>query len=238
MAKQKRKRNIIPTALLEAANYVAASSIVDKGKRYLSKKKKGKNPSELKSAERLSSKWHGRGVKKETEVTEIESYADVVAELADLEELGVITPSLEQFTIRFKTNRPKVCATNEDNLEFVGGDQKLSLDKVGVERNGKCLVPLGYLYCIVYETDKHHLEGSNGYPESYEHFFCEEIYKDIVDQDSYSNSDDWFEAMVADGVVQDCMEDGKLPMLVYNKTDKKLVVVGGIYTIEDVGIRN
>ena len=119
-----------------------------------------------------------------------------------------------------------------ENLEIVGGDQEL-----GGEFNGKIEVPLGYCYQIVYETDKHHLEGSNGYPESYEHFFGEEFYKgEGFNQDDYSNSDDFFEDLLDEGVVELAMSKGYLPMVVYDSRNCKLRLVGGKYTIKDVGI--
>src|ERR1035441_8658023 len=46
-----------------------------------------KNPN---GAESLSKKWHGRDVDSTLEITETESYADELAELADLEELGIL----------------------------------------------------------------------------------------------------------------------------------------------------
>lgn len=234
----KRKRNIIPPEIVSAANYTAASAMVGKAAKYLGKKVKKfkKNPATQEDAAELSEKWHGRDARESVEVEEIENYDEDLAELADLEELGIITPDLSCFSIKFNKDRPKVCAVDEHNIEFVGGDQKIDVEATGVEREGKRLIPLGYIYQIVYETDKHHLEGSNGYPEPYEHYFCEEYYKEVCNPDDFKNSDDWFDYLMDDGIVSECME--KLPMLIYNKTDKKLVVVGGVYTVEDVGIKN
>lgn len=190
-------------------------------------------------AEDLSEKWHGRAPKQTSEVVEIETYEEDLAELADLEELGILTQDLSQYFISFKKDRPKLCAEDEDNLIFVGGDQKICTDDVGVVQDGKRLVPLGWCYQIVYETDKHHLEGSNGVSESYEHFFAEEWYKENFDSvDEFKTSDAWFAAMLKDGLVEEAIENGLIPMLVYNKTDQKLILVGGSYTIEDVGIKN
>jgi hypothetical protein len=217
------------------------SGLLDDARKFALKKLgvKNPNPSTLKEAEELTEKWHGRKSQKITEVEEIENYQEEVAELADLEELGVLGADLaSQFTISFKTDRPKLCATDDNNLEFVGGDQSLKNTDDGIKKDGKMLVPLGYCYQIVYETDKHHLEGSNGYPESYEHYFGEEFYKESIDPDDFKNSSDWFEKLLEDGVVEEAVEEGLLPMLVYNKTDQKLLLVGGKYTVEDVGIRN
>lgn len=203
------------------------------------------NPS-LEDAETLSKSWHGRDPKNVTEIEEIETFADHLAELADLEELGVLgQDGVSQFTISFKKDRPKLCAPNGKNLEFVSGDQRINVEDVGIERNGKKLVPLGYDYSIVYETDKHHLEDSNGYPESYEHFFAEEFYEEngiLKDDFKLPNGDfdseEWFQTCVQEGLVADAIEQGLLPMLIYNKTDEKLMLVGGVYSVEEVGIRN
>jgi hypothetical protein len=187
-----------------------------------------------------SKEWHGRGNKYVTDVEELETYQEDLAELADLEELGILGASLrDRYTITFKRNRPKLCCDGEGhNLEVIGGDQELNLDSAGVEHRGKMMIPLGYIYLICYETDKHHLEGSNGYPESYEHYFGEEYYKKVLDPDKYDNSDDWFLELLAMGTVTEAVEKGLLPLGVYNQTDSKIVIVGGDYEVMDVGIKN
>jgi hypothetical protein len=199
------------------------------------------NPGSMskKQAEELSKKWHGREAKIETEIEEIENYSENVAELGDLEELGVLAADLQsRFSIFFKKDRPKLCASDEHNLEFIGGDQSLKDTPEGVMRDRKQLVPLGYIIQIVYVADKHHLQDSNGSKESYEHFFGEEFYKENLDSDDYKSVYDWFEDCMSEGFVQEAVEDGLIPMLVYNKTDEKMMVVGGSYTVEDVGIKN
>jgi hypothetical protein len=228
----------LPLAVIEGLQSGAAWTAGSKLFGYVDKKVRGKrNPNS--KAEVLTEKWHGRKPKKVTEVEERETYQEEIAELADLEELGVLGADLtERFTIVFKRDRPKLCAPDNENLEFVGGDQSLSNVPEGVEKDGKMLVPLGYCYQIVYETDKWHLEGSNGVMESYEHFFGEEFYKEHLDPDDFKNSDEWFDELLEKGIVEEAIEEGLLPMLVYNKTDEKLLIVGGKYEILDVGIRN
>lgn len=192
------------------------------------------NPeNEEEEAARVSEEWHGRKAKDVNEIDEVESYDEVGAELADLEELGVLQPSGE-ITIRFKFNRPKLISDiRKENLEIVGGDQEIEVEGDKVE------TPIGYVYCIVYETDKHHLEGSNGYPESYEHFFGEEFYKDQgYSIDDFRNSDDFWETVKTEGVVDEAIDEGYLPILTYNQRDKKMKLVGGKYEIKDVGISN
>jgi ribosome modulation factor len=199
-----------------------------------------KNPSnsDLQEAEDVSREWHGRDPQEVVEIDEEEVYEDVGAILADLEELGVLADEdgkLETWAIRFKRDRPKLtCDLAKENLEIVGGDQELELDD-----DGKDDKALGYCYQIVYETDKHHLEGSNGYPESYEHFFGEEFYKgEGFDQDDYKTSDDFFEDVLREGVVMKAISKGYLPMVVYNVPNCKIRLIGGKYKIKDVGIED
>jgi hypothetical protein len=186
-------------------------------------------------AEELSKKWHGRDVESELDVDEVHSFDDTVAELAELEELGVLGPDFKnEFNIHFKHNRPKLTSTADEQLEILGGDQEL----VGLGGK-KRLQPLGWLVRIVYETDKHHLEDSSGYPESYEHYFGEEFYKEqLGDPDDYATPDDWWEELKAQGIVKLAIKKELIPMLVYDSVDKKMTVVGGVYSVEDVGIKN
>lgn len=203
--------------------------------KFASQLAKRRNPNEEleEEAGRVSEEWHGRKPKDVTEICETEYYDEIGAELADLEELGVLQPNGE-FTIRFKTDRPKLtCDLKKKNLEIVGGDQEIEVE------GDKLETPIGYVYCIVYETDKHHLEGSNGYPESYEHFFGEEFYKEqSYSIDDFANSDDFWDTVRDEGVVDEAIEEGYLPILTYNRRDKKMKLVGGKYDIKDVGISN
>lgn len=189
--------------------------------------------------EDMSKSWHGRDVKGTAEVEEVETYEEDLAELADLEELGIWGIGGDFFNIVFKKDRPKLCCDGEgQNLEVIGGDQELKLDGAIVEHNGKKLIPIGYLYYIVYETDKFHLEGSNGYPESYEHYFGEEEYKKELNPDDYENQDNWFKELLEMGVVERVREEGYLPMVVYNESDGKILLTGGKYEVTELGIRN
>ena len=123
-------------------------------------------------------------------------------------------------------------------LEIIGGDQSLDLDREGIDFDGKRLIPLGYLYSIVYVTDKHHLEGSNGYPEPYEHYFAEEFYKTALDPAKYKETSTWFEELNEMGMVDKAMEEGRLPLAVYDKTDEKIIISGGRYEVTDLGIKD
>jgi hypothetical protein len=185
---------------------------------------------DLALAKRVSKEWHGRNAKEVIEVEEVERYNDTAVVLGSLEELGILGNKLKQWQINFKTNRPMLTADLEkNNLEFVGGDQKLELKNVSDKRE----LPLGYCYSIVYETDKHHLEGSNGYPESYIHFFAEEFYK----KNGYEVTEELFDGqMISDGIVERAIDGGWLPLIVYDCVNRKLKIVGGKYKIKDVGI--
>lgn len=227
-----RKRNMTPM-LAKALEMGAAMFVGEKAKKMFRK-----NPSDMESAEQMSSKWHGRKPKNVTEIVEEERYTETVAELADLEELGFLDSEGEMCNIVFKRDRPKLVAIDDENLEFIGGDQKLDLPQIGIEEDGKTLIPIGYCYSICYETDKHHLEDSNGTIESYEHYWGEEFYKESHDYDDYENPDEWFEQLMEDGKVDEAIKKGLLPMLVYNQTDEKILLVGGKYEVTDLGIKN
>jgi len=140
-----------------------------------------KNPGAIDSreADDISKEWHGRDPIEDYEVEESLTFDETIPKLADLEELGIVGiegDKVSCYTIRFKKDKPALaCNLEKNTLLIVGGDQELS--EVKPELANKEEVPIGFVYSIVYETDKHHLEGSNGYPELYEHFFGEEFYK-------------------------------------------------------------
>ncbi len=243
-AKRSYKRNASGSDLLTAVRGESNSRFDKWAKGRKSKWARGKkNPSERVSpeVEDMSKEWHGRGNKYTTDVEEIETFEEDVAELADLEELGVIKANRKDtFDITFKKGRPKLCCDGEGhNLEIIGGNQELDLDGIRINHGDKVLVPVGYVCRIVYETDKHHLEGSTGYPEPYEHYFGEEYYKSKIDPDGYGdNMDKWFEDLLLEGWVDKAIDKGLLPIMVYNQTDNKILLTGGEYEVKDVGISN
>lgn len=199
-----RQANPIPVGLVEGVNWAAGNKLFEKvaGKR--------KNPDiDTSEAARMSESFHGRAAQEEFEVEEVSHYDPAMAVLGDLVEF-VCVDGRKETTINFSKNRPKLCCDSQGHyLEIIGGDQELEFNEDRVtyqEYQGKQLVPLGYAESVAYETDKYHLEDSDGEVAVYEHQFGE--------------------------------EGGEQPMLVYNATDKKILVVGGSYTIEDVGIKN
>ncbi len=194
-----------------------------------------KNPSkaDLEEVEEMSRQFHGREPKEILDVDEVESFDPNQAMIGELEELGVLNSDMSQWLITFKKNRPMLtCDGKGENLEIIGGDQELEIE------DGKRKVSLGYAYSIVYETDKHHLEGSNGYPEPYEHFFGEEYYRSNGYEVDDRGGDVFFEKVMAMGLVLKAIEKGYLPVVVYDKVDAKILLVGGKYKVEDVGIKD
>ena len=241
------KRNILPFGAIGAS---AAMTAVTEGVKEVWRKGKktklgraltnsGKRKRNSPEVEDLSKDWHGRDVQGTTEVEEIEQYEEELVDLGFLEELGIIGGDGNQFTVTFKKDRPTLaCDGNGQSLEIIGGDQSLDLASEGIEQKGKMLVPLGYVYSIVYLTDKHHLEGSNGYPESYEHYFAEEFYRKSLNPDKFKNMDDWFDELIDMGMVDKAKESGRLPVAVYNKTDCKIMLAGGNYEVTELGIKD
>lgn len=192
------------------------------------------------SAEELTETWHGREPKEVIDYEEEEEYEPDGAVLAELEELGIILEDREQtISIEFEEDPPMLVANvNTETLEIVGGDQTLEFGE-GWDTRNKSEVSMGHVYLIAYCTDKHHLEGSNGVPESYEHFFGEEFYKGHgYKVDDYKDSEDFFEDLLEDGIVDEAIEQGYLPTMVYDTVNEKIKLVGGKYTIEDVGLRD
>jgi hypothetical protein len=203
-------------------------------KKVIDKILRSSNPGD-RSAEELSEEWHGREPKEVLDYDEVEKYEADGAILAQLEELGVLSEDGEEIiSLEFDEDPPMLVANvSTDTLEVVGGDQHLDMD------SDKSEVVVGHVYLIAYNTDKHHLEGSTGKPESYEHYFGEEYYKGRgYKVSNYEDSDDFFEDLLDDGIVEDAIKDGYLPTLVYDTVNSKIRLIGGRYTIEDVGLRD
>lgn len=229
-----RKKRNIPLASMAAGALAHVGGLVAKRASKwagLNKGKRKRNP----SVDEMSETWHGRKPRGTEEIEEIETFEDELAELADLEEIGVLGANCrDEWTIVFKKDRPKLATDgNGENLEVIGGDQEITGDW-----KNKREIPLGWLVRLVYETDKHHLEGSNGYPESYEHYFGEEYYKTKLDPDDFKTPDDWWEALKDEGWVKKAINKKLIPMLVYDSVDCKIKIAGGVYKVLDVGIKN
>lgn len=177
------------------------------------KQQKLKNPS-TRSSKEITEGFHGRESTEETEILEEEIYQDELAGLGLLCELEICDSedSDKVVPITFNYSKPEeavyLACDRDGNIEFVGGDQDLELEKLGIETNGHQKVKLGYVATISYYADKHHLEGpkyqANG--TEYVHEFGE--------------------------------EDGEMPCLIYDLRNRKMELVGGSYTVTDEGIRN
>lgn len=194
------------------------------------------NPSEteLGPEEEMSRQFHGRDALETVEVTEYVAYKPNAVIMGDLEELGILTQNGKNIiTISFMKRQPKACCDAEgQNIELIGGDQRLTVpDNVGTSE--KDLLSLGFCVSIVYRTDKHHLDDTNGEVVSYEHYFAEEWYQ----KEGYTGKK-FFEKALDDGIVMKAGEKGLLPLVVYKRDEEKILMVGGKYRIEDVGIRD
>ena len=179
------------------------------------------NPGEVES---IASGFHGRKVGERFEIEEEELYSDSFAVLGCLVELNITRDGGKSaIPIRgFKTPLdPKykkgdevyVAAPDRNNIEFVGGDQKIvNADKLAHVSN-KNLICLGQVESIVYLADKHHLVDSNGTEEEYEHDFGRKRYFIF----------------------------GKRigrPDLMYDCLNEQMKLVGGTYTVTDEGIKD
>lgn len=191
---------------------------------------------ELQDARSLSHEWHGRPSEQVIDVDVVERYDSTVVDLGELEEFGVVEDDYDTcYEVYFKSNRPTLAGNlDRNNLEIVGGDQSLNVDT-----RGKREIALGHVYNIVYETDKHHLEDSDGNFASYVHYFGEEYYrKRGYNMDDFDNDEDFYDVALEDGIVEDAIREGYLPTVIYDTVNRSLKLVGGKYKITAEGIRN
>lgn len=187
--------------------------------KYATKLNRKKNPG---LADEISSGFHGRKVEERFEVDEEELYPDNLAVLGCLVELCVIcnggTIPIRGFKNPYSPGYKKgmevyVAAADRYNIEFVGGDQEIVNAEKIAEYTNKTLVRLGKVKEIVYLADKHHLVGSDGGEDEYEHKFGKKKY-----------------FLFGKKVGQ--------PDLIYDCLNKTMKLVGGSYTITDEGIKD
>lgn len=192
------------------------------------------NPSSS-DVDEMVKKFHGREPQEVIEVDEHETYRGDNAVLGLIEEMTVLSPSRRLIDITFEEGEQPylTCGGSKDSkLELINGDQHLD-----VKENG--LVPIGYVVILAYSSDKHHLEDSNGDEASYDHFFGEASYKEWgFDRNKYEDSDVYLKVIMDAGLVDKAIEQEILPMIVYDCENEKILLVGGKYRIEDVGIVN
>ena len=178
-------------------------------------RKLAQNPSERAMAERLVEDFHGREARGEIEITETEIYNEFGGVLGYLIRFGILDPAgTHQIPIDFECDPDSpeenilVVATDDHNIEFVGGDQDFDWQDVeGASTSDlKNLVFVGPVYQIDYWADKHHLTGPKQQQDGmiYYHPFGE--------------------------------EGGELPWLIFDTRNTKLLFVGGDYRITPEGI--
>jgi hypothetical protein len=179
------------------------------------------NPGSL--AEEISEGFHGRKVREELEIEEEELIPNNTAVLGCLLDITVTRDDGKTgIPIIFLRDgqKPKrgeevyVCAPDRNNIEFIGGNQDIGNFSVLAKGDkDKQFVSLGKVESLAYLADKHHLQGSNGKEEPYEHEFGRKrffVFGKRVGR----------------------------PELLYDTRNCKISLVGGTYTIEDEGITN
>jgi hypothetical protein len=141
------------------------------------KTKRKRNP-HMDNSIAVAEGFHGRGIKGFIDVIEEERYEGTGAKLADLVELVCTDDGGKSgYPIRFTKDRPILASNSNNQLSIIGGDQSLNLSNfewIEEEERDKQWLVFGEVYSIAYATDKHHLEGSSGKYEEYEHNFGEE----------------------------------------------------------------
>lgn len=183
-------------------------------------------------ARELAIGFHGRDVRDWEDIIEVERYEDYGATLGDLEEINILCEdslnrkNVEVFPIGFEIDKKNVIrltgnrqrnqllffSKGKQHIEGLEEEFDIVLDRE--DEDWKQYQEIGRVFSIVYYTDKHHLEGpkSQETGSSYEHEFGEEDEKDGKER--------------------------RLPTLVYDCLNFKMILVGGGYKIKDVGIWN
>lgn len=191
----------------------------DLSKQFTVKPRK-QNPGSLSQAAELSETFHGRQALDELEFNETEQYDSNLAEIGDLRELQLQSRDNKgNVRICFTRPWPKVASSADgQQLYIVGGDQGLGSQDFAYlkkadqyynhvgEERTKRMIPLGTLNGIVYFTDKHHLAGPKYQKQGTQ-------YEHTFGEDS-----------------------GVKPVLIYDTLNKRMLITGGGYRVEDAGI--
>ncbi len=167
------------------------------------------------SAQSLSEEFHGRPSTETEEFDQTEEYHDELAGLGDLTELEVVTKNGKFKTpLDFSGDEVSLASTpNGKQLHFIGGEQGLDdnfLKAMGLSKSeiDRDMVKLGVVHTISYFADKHHLTGSKSQKDGTEYIH------------------EFGEA------------GGSKPMLVYDKLNERLGLVGGSYVVKGEGVVN
>jgi hypothetical protein len=188
-------------------------------------------------AESLAEGFHGRKPLDEYLITESQEYSGKQAVIGLLEELEIASADGMCYTpITFKHDDHRsafakngsikdtvfVTFPNRNQIEFIGGDQELPIEDM-VDDPSKVLTMIGPVYGITYWTDKHHLQDGTGF-SSYHHEFGEESVK--FRKKDKPTQDEMLKRMAF------------MPQLVYDRVNRKCLLVGGVYQVMDEGITN
>ncbi len=185
---------------------------------------------ELNEAQEVARGFHGRDNREIVEVDSSETYRSDLAMLGYLCELEVLVGD-EVIPLEFSYEQDPVfvnCTSDRKQLILVGGDQALP-DEV-LEQSGdgydKDKVRVGYVYSISYFADKHHLTGPKQQKKGteYQHGFGESSFP--LKNPKYSGI--W--------KLEEKIEAGKLPLLIYDRLNERIELVGGGYFVKDEGI--
>ena len=173
------------------------------------------NPSIADAAE-LSQQFHGRAANEVLEVTDTFQSRTNLTMLGCLVELELLCDNRSVIPLDFKTSNKKemVYLASDpagNQLYIVGGNQSLPLEDIETVDSSeleKDFVTVGVVHSCSYFTDKHHLSGP-------------------VTQ---KQGETYWHVFAEDG--------GEKPVLVFDKLNKQLQLVGGSYKVKDVGIVN
>lgn len=174
----------------------------------------------------MAESFHGREVETITDYEELDNYESELADLGELRELEIVAKGRKSvIALTFDKDCPRL-ATRADGkqLYFVGGDQELSEDVLEdlrrkgadelsvhggtLEKGDKRILPIGTVHTIAYFADKHHLEGTKKQRKGVEY------------EHTFGE------------------ENGIKPVLAYDVMNMGMILLGGDYRVEDVGIVN
>lgn len=195
-----------------------------------------KNPSEvaelkdeLEDAEEVARGFHGRENLEAFEVEETEVYRENLAFLGNMLDVevfiearadeGLITLPFEEVMLGASSDRKQLYLTGDTSLP----DEWLEeANPVGYQKDK---VIIGYVYSISYFADKHHLTGPKQQKKGseYIHAFAEQTFKAPARYEGV-----W--------KLEEKIQAGRLPQLIYNRLSGGLELVGGGYEIRDEGI--
>lgn len=177
-------------------------------------------------AQELARGFHGRENQETLEIEETEFYRENLSNLATLLDFevfiearakeGLITIPFEDVFIAGSPDRKQLYLVGETSLP---DDWLRTANPSGCEKDK---VIIGWVYKIGYWSDKFHLVGSNG-NNDYDHEFGEQTFKP---QAKFKGV--W--------KLQDKIANGLLPILIYDRLNERLELVGGGYEIRDEGI--